>query len=98
MCTLTWTRARGEATGPEGYRLWFNRDELRSRGPEVPPRVEETASGLRYVAAADPDADALTVVLRCAVVFSDGASSSSANRFWRYIGSDWSVEGYWAFA
>ena len=40
---------------------------------------------------ADADADA-TVVLRCAVVFSDGASSSSANRFWRYIGSGWSVE------
>ena len=56
MCTLTWTRARGEATGPEGYRLWFNRDELRSRGPEVPPRVEETPSGLRYVAPADSDA------------------------------------------
>ena len=58
MCTLTWTRARGEATGPEGYRLWFNRDELRSRGPEVPPRVEETASGLRYVAPGDNPADA----------------------------------------
>ena len=30
VCTLTWTRHRGEAIGPDGYRLWFNRDELRA--------------------------------------------------------------------
>ncbi len=63
MCTLTWTRhggreadavTRGEAGG--GYRLWFNRDEMRSRGPEVPPRLEQTPGGLRYIAPADSDA------------------------------------------
>ena len=39
-----------------GYRLWFNRDELRSRGPEVPPRVEQTPEGMRYIAPSDSDA------------------------------------------
>ncbi|MGB0332699.1 MAG: NRDE family protein [Planctomycetota bacterium] len=56
MCTLTWTRHRGEAIGPDGYRLWFNRDELRARGREVPPHVKQTAGGLRYIAPADSDA------------------------------------------
>lgn len=54
MCTLTWTH-RVEASG-RSYRLWFNRDELRSRGPEVPPREEVTDGGVRYIAPADSDA------------------------------------------
>jgi hypothetical protein len=32
MCTVTWVHAEG------GYELFFNRDELRSRPPEHPPR------------------------------------------------------------
>lgn len=48
MCTLTWVHE------PDGYRLWFNRDELLIRGPELPPAVAETSLG-RYVAPADSD-------------------------------------------
>ncbi|MEM9801884.1 MAG: NRDE family protein [Planctomycetota bacterium] len=54
MCTLTWThRVEG---GASSYRLWFNRDELRTRGPEVPPREAEAGSGVRYLSPADSDA------------------------------------------
>ncbi|MGD2019088.1 MAG: NRDE family protein [Planctomycetota bacterium] len=71
MCTLTWTHRAAGWTGwtdrqgpkrgasgapPDGYRLWFNRDELRTRGPEVPPRIESPAGGVRYIAPADSDA------------------------------------------
>jgi len=48
MCTLTWLHTA------DGYRLWFNRDELLSRGPELPPAVAETPDG-RYIAPADSD-------------------------------------------
>ncbi len=83
MCTLTWTRDRGEATGPGGYRLWFNRDELRSRGPEVPPQVEETASGLRYIAPADSDAGGTWIAtneLGITVALLNGYRSSRGER------------------
>jgi hypothetical protein len=33
LCTLTWVRS------DDGYQLFFNRDELRSRGPEIPPAL-----------------------------------------------------------
>ncbi|MEZ6013602.1 MAG: NRDE family protein [Planctomycetota bacterium] len=48
MCTLTWLHEG------DGYRLWFNRDELLTRGPELPPAVAETPAG-RYIAPADSD-------------------------------------------
>lgn len=48
MCTLTWWPA------PAGYDLWFNRDELDSRAPELPPR--ETRHGeVRFLAPRDGD-------------------------------------------
>ncbi|MEM1449274.1 MAG: NRDE family protein [Planctomycetota bacterium] len=66
MCTLTWTHrlaAVDESTAEStaggtgsSYQLWFNRDELRTRGDEVPPAVETTPSGVRYIAPADSDA------------------------------------------
>lgn len=56
MCTLTWTHHAPGAPATDGYRLWFNRDELRSRGPEVPPQLEQTPNGLSYIAPADSDA------------------------------------------
>lgn len=61
MCTLTFT---GPALDPlaspadltAGYTVLFNRDELRSRGPELPPREELTPSGVRYLSPVDSDA------------------------------------------
>lgn len=52
MCTLTWLHE--SRPGGDGYRLWFNRDELLSRGPELPAATAETPHG-RYVAPADSD-------------------------------------------
>lgn len=50
MCTLTW-RARKNATG---YELWFNRDELRGREAEAPPREWTAgAAGTRFLAPVD---------------------------------------------
>ena len=48
MCTLTWLHAAA------GYRLWFNRDELLTRGQELPPAVTETER-CRYIAPSDTD-------------------------------------------
>ena len=38
MCTLTWHDA------PDGYQVFFNRDERRERGPEEPPAVRRRGS------------------------------------------------------
>jgi len=46
MCTATWLYR------PDGYTLFFNRDELRRRLPAAPPRMHEKA-GMRFVAALD---------------------------------------------
>jgi hypothetical protein len=46
MCTVTWRRGRS------GYDLWFNRDELHSRTPELPPEITGH-EGLRYIAPRD---------------------------------------------
>lgn len=48
MCTVTWLRT------PGGYHLLSNRDERRSRGEALPPRVS-TLDGVRYVAPRDGD-------------------------------------------
>lgn len=64
MCTLTFTgtaldpgiSARALREGEAGYTLLFNRDELRTRGPEIAPSETRTDSGVRYVAPTDSDA------------------------------------------
>ncbi|MFN0008047.1 MAG: NRDE family protein [Planctomycetota bacterium] len=49
MCTATWIRTN------EGYELFFNRDELRTRAPAWPPSVRDNA-GVRFIAPTDGDA------------------------------------------
>lgn len=49
MCTATWIRTS------EGYELFFNRDELRTRAPAAPPSVREDR-GIRFLAPTDGDA------------------------------------------
>ena len=78
MCTLTWTHAAGAAPSGDGYTLWFNRDELRTRGPEVPPAVESAPCGHRYVAPRDSDAGGTWIAvneagLTVALLNGDGA-------------------------
>lgn len=48
MCTVTWLRT------DEGYELFFNRDERRTRGPAFGPALYESG-GVRYVAPLDSD-------------------------------------------
>lgn len=48
MCTVTWLR------DGEGYRLLFNRDELKSRAEARPPEVR-ASDGVRWIAPVDPD-------------------------------------------
>ena len=48
MCTVTWWRQ------PSFYELFFNRDELKSRKPGLPPKVEQL-DAVHYVAPADGD-------------------------------------------
>ena len=49
MCTLTWRAVR-----EGGYDLFFNRDELNTRGAEEPPRLGK-AAGLPFAAPRDGD-------------------------------------------
>jgi len=49
MCTLTWSVVR-----EGGYDLFFNRDELNTRGAELPPRVE-ARDGIEFAAPRDGD-------------------------------------------
>jgi hypothetical protein len=49
MCTATWIRVRG------GYEVFFNRDELATRKPALPPTVRER-DGVRFLAPVDGDA------------------------------------------
>lgn len=48
MCTLTWLHHG------QGYELYFNRDEKRTRAPARPPQVRERA-GRSWIAPSDPD-------------------------------------------
>ncbi len=50
MCTLTWW------SHPEGYDVFFNRDEQKSRLAALPPSVHEAKDGGRFVAAIDANA------------------------------------------
>ena len=57
MGTVSWIHAREERGAPvagTGYRLWFNRDERRERGPER-PAARETLGGTAVLAPADGD-------------------------------------------
>lgn len=49
MCTLSWTTVH-----EGGYELFFNRDELNTRGPEQPVRLE-TRNGVAFAAPRDCD-------------------------------------------
>src|SRR5258707_15575033 len=49
MCTATWIRTR------DGYELFFNRDELATRKPALPPAARER-EGVRFLAPEDGDA------------------------------------------
>src|SRR5258706_2502276 len=49
MCTATWILEDG------GYEVFFNRDELRTRKPALPPGVKER-DGVRILAPEDGDA------------------------------------------
>ena len=49
MCTLTW-----RAVSEGGYDLFFNRDELNTRGVEQPPRLE-FVDGVAFAAPRDSD-------------------------------------------
>lgn len=48
MCTVSWI------ADDQGYALWFNRDELNSRGLEIPPTVRENQQGVAWLAPEDP--------------------------------------------
>ncbi len=48
MCTMTWLRR------PNGYEVFFNRDEQRTRKPGLPPAVGEQ-NGIRFLAPRDGD-------------------------------------------
>ncbi|HKK19097.1 MAG TPA: NRDE family protein, partial [Opitutales bacterium] len=48
MCSISWQ------FHPEGYDLFFTRDEQRSRASAKPPSVHETVRGIRYLAPIDP--------------------------------------------
>lgn len=51
MCTLSITAA------PEGYVLWFNRDEQHSRLPERPPALHTAPIGTPWLGPTDAQAD-----------------------------------------
>lgn len=52
MCTLTWL-FNNEA---QGYTLFFNRDELRTRKRALPPSMQQTETGVSFLAPIDTDA------------------------------------------
>lgn len=47
---MTWWRDE------QGYEVFFNRDELKTRSRAIPPEVRSTSEGVRYIAPIDPDA------------------------------------------
>ncbi|MFP4260643.1 MAG: NRDE family protein [Opitutales bacterium] len=48
MCSISWQ------FHPEGYDLFFTRDEQRSRASAEPPSIHETDQAIRYLAPIDP--------------------------------------------
>ena len=49
MCTASWLDR------PEGFELFFNRDERRTRARSLPPRVVTAPDGTRYLAPIDAE-------------------------------------------
>ena len=49
MCTISW-----EQKGAEGFAVYFNRDEQKSRPVARPPEVKRAINGVRYLAPTDP--------------------------------------------
>jgi len=47
---MTWRRDEN------GYEVFFNRDELKTRSRALPPELRSTENGVRYLAPIDPDA------------------------------------------
>ncbi len=52
MCTLTWLFNEGA----QGYSLFFNRDELKTRKRALPPHRQQTQNGVNFLAPTDADA------------------------------------------
>ena len=52
MCTLTWIFNED----CEGYSLFFNRDELKTRQRAIPPHLKQTEHGIHFLAPTDTDA------------------------------------------
>jgi hypothetical protein len=52
MCTLTWL-FNDDA---QGYSLFFNRDELKTRKRALPPQMQQTKNGVSFLAPTDADA------------------------------------------
>lgn len=57
MCTVSWL------SWPDGFDLFFNRDESRVRGRGEAPQLHTTPSGVRYLAPRDPDAGGTWIVV-----------------------------------
>ena len=58
MCTLTWRLEEA------GYELFFNRDELRTRQPELPPALR-SAQGYDYIAPEDGNHQGTWLAVNC---------------------------------
>jgi hypothetical protein len=89
MCTATWLRSG------EGYELFFNRDELRTRGEARPPRARNTVrpdgKTLRYLAPEDADFGGTWIAvndagLTLAVLNGFRSADNDARRRWRSRG------------
>ena len=52
MCTLTWLFNEDA----QGYSLFFNRDELKTRKRALPPHMQQTQNGVSFLAPTDADA------------------------------------------
>lgn len=62
MCTVSWMRQ------PEGFRLWFNRDEQHDRADALPPAVYDDQSALPWIAPIDPQGKGTWLALNAAGV------------------------------
>lgn len=79
MCTLTWIRRES------GFELFFNRDEKRTRGRALSPRVHER-SGRRWLAPVDADGGGTWIGVNefgvAAALLNGDRSSDQAERNW----------------
>ena len=63
----------------EGYSLWFNRDELHSRSPEVAPQEFDTAQGGVWLAPLDPDSRGTWLMTNLGISLSGGIVGAIIN-------------------